>query len=528
MIEPFINEIFFKRISDDSAWCSVITRIRCIPIATMAATASPSDEQVHKVPLKVLVDRKKNRVLFAETEKDFVDVLLSFLTLPLGTIARLVAKDSNIQPMRVGSVSSLYESVSNLEEKHLRTQTCKEMLLQPRNSLESYCQQLKLNIDDTEPMKYFICNKSDCFRKQSGSLYSIFKNQRCSCGSVMNRVVSPEYLTIENGFVKETATFIICDDLYIMPNVFGASFNLFHKLGIEDMEAVEEQTVEITKKEVVDLLKFSLISNTPMTDFILKREQYLDKFTPMDQYQFEIGEVPSQEGRQMVVKVQLRKSNGKILFAEVEEDFADFLFSFLTFPLGGVLHMLHGFSSLSCIDKLYKSMTELSSDRYLKSQGLKEKLSKPLCAPQFNPSNQILPIGAECLPAYYCYSYLKDGFYHPILVTSVKCNFYPYETNVLSNIIDPKFPAGESSSPQGFVKGPSMYMVTDDLVVTPISSISAVSYLNRLKVPIFDLEERILTLGVKECLGILKASLTSTSALTNGLKHLIKTIKDEN
>lgn len=103
-------------------------------VGTMA-----TDEQVHKVFLKVLVDKEKKKVLFAEAEKDFVDALMSILTLPLGTIARLVAKESNIPPVKFGSLSSLYESVSHLEDKYLRTQTCKEMLLQLRNSMESYC-----------------------------------------------------------------------------------------------------------------------------------------------------------------------------------------------------------------------------------------------------------------------------------------------------------------------------------------------------------------------------------------------------
>ncbi|XP_027352207.1 uncharacterized protein LOC113863032 isoform X1 [Abrus precatorius] len=482
----------------------------------MAATPSSSDEQIH--PLKVLVDKQTNKVLFAEADKDFVDVLLSFLTLPLGTIARLVAKESNIEAVRVGSLSSLYESVAHLEEEHLCTPTCKEMLLQPRNSMEAYCQQLRLNIDDTDPTKFFLCENLECNRKCKG-LVSLFRNQRCSCGKLMNTVLTPKNIILEKGFVKETATFIVSDDLYITPNVFGASVNLFQKLGIEYMETVEEQIVDITKKEVVDLLKFSLISETPMTDFVLKKELCLDNFIPINQYQFKTGEVPSDEGRKMVVKVQLRKSDGKIVFAEANEDFANFLYSFLTFPLGGVLHMLKGSSSLSCIDKLYKSMTELSSDRYLNSQELKEKLANPLCAPQFNLSNQILPIGAKELPTYYFNS--SKG--HNLSLFTLPKSVSNYgERNAPLNIVDPRSPAGKSSDSQGFAKEPSMYMVTDDLVVTPMSSISAVSYLNRLRVPLFDLEERVITIGVKEGLGILKASLTSTSALTNGLKHLTK------
>jgi len=216
----------------------------------MAATQAPSNEKAYKVTLKVLVDRSENKVVFAEARKDFVDVLLSFLALPLGTIARLVAKDSNIPPLKVGSLSSLYESVSHLEEDHLWTHTCKEMLLHPRSSMESYYQHLRLNIDDTHPTKYFLCEDLECSRKTSGSLLSIFSNQRCSCGKPMNRIVSPENIAPENGFVKETATFIICDDLSVLPNILVTSVNLLQKLGIKDMDAIEEQTVDISKREV--------------------------------------------------------------------------------------------------------------------------------------------------------------------------------------------------------------------------------------------------------------------------------------
>ncbi|KAH1241964.1 hypothetical protein GmHk_07G019412 [Glycine max] len=328
--------------------------------------------------------------------------------------------------------------------------------------MEDYCQQLKLNIDDTEPKNYYFCeNWSKCTIKPS--LLSTFRNQRCSCGKLMNRVVgSSDKLNLENGFVKETASFIVSDDLYITPNGFGSSINLFQKLGIEDMEAVEERTVDISKKEVVDLLKFSLISMTPVSDLILRKEQYLSNINPKNQNQFQFGKILS-EGRQMVVKIQIRKSNRKILFAEAEEEFVDFLFSFLTFPLGRVLHMLEGFSSQPDITNWGR----------------------------------------------------KFAFYLFILWKSF-------------NIVDPKSSIGESSSLLRFLKGPAMYMVTDNLVVTPMSYIYAVSYLNSLKVPFSDLEERVITIGVKEGLGILKALLTSAFALINDLKHLIKTTKGEN
>lgn len=48
------------------------------------------------------------------------------------------------------------------------------------------------------------------------------------------------------------------------------------------------------------------------------------------------------------------------------------------------------------------------------------------------------------------------------------------------------------------MKSPSMYMVTDDLVVTPGSSVSAISFLTELKIPLSDLEEKLITIGNKE------------------------------
>jgi hypothetical protein len=37
---------------------------------------------------KLFVDMEKRKVLFAESDKEFVDVLFGFLTMPLGTIVR--------------------------------------------------------------------------------------------------------------------------------------------------------------------------------------------------------------------------------------------------------------------------------------------------------------------------------------------------------------------------------------------------------------------------------------------------------
>jgi hypothetical protein len=125
----------------------------------MAETTQTEDN----VQLKLLINEECNKVLFAEAGKDFVDILCSFLTLPLGTIARLVQKDSNMGQVTVGCLNSLYQSVADLDNGFLRTDLIKEMLLYPKNSSEDYCSSLKLNIDDSPPTEYFICTGNYMF-----------------------------------------------------------------------------------------------------------------------------------------------------------------------------------------------------------------------------------------------------------------------------------------------------------------------------------------------------------------------------
>ncbi|XXG89349.1 hypothetical protein AAC387_Pa12g1367 [Persea americana] len=90
--------------------------------------------------LKLFVDKEMNRVVFAESGNDFVDVLLSFLTLPIGTIIGLTGKQS-----KIGSMTRLYESVEDLDVNLLQAEACKDMLLHPRSASEEQCKNLKMN-----------------------------------------------------------------------------------------------------------------------------------------------------------------------------------------------------------------------------------------------------------------------------------------------------------------------------------------------------------------------------------------------
>lgn len=314
--------------------------------------------------------------------------------------------------------------------------------------------------------------------------------------------------TTDNGFVNESSTFIISDDLFVRPNHLGTSLNLLQNLGINDFDDIDKQIVNISKKEacflsfyvilfclllfivvlslvfnllfqqIIDLLKFSLLSKSPLSDFIFKKEHFVGNLDPRNRLEFWIGEVeePCNESDEMVVKVVRRKSNEQILFVEGDENLSDFILSFLTIPLGGVVLMFEGLSFLCCMDNLYNSMTELNPDRCLRSQYVKDRLCEPQVGMHLELRNQILLIGETNSSGYiiHCKDHKKEVIF-----------------------VDPKSPISG-----GFLRGPTSFMVTDDLVVSPMSLISGLAYLERMKVPLNDVEERVIRIGVKEVKGV--------------------------
>ena len=46
--------------------------------------------------------------------------------------------------------------------------------------------------------------------------------------------------------------------------------------------------------------------------------------------------------------------------------------------------------------------------------------------------------------------------------------------------------------------GPAMFMVTEELIVKPLSTILGISVLNKFNIPISDLEERVVSVGEEE------------------------------
>ncbi|KAL3635446.1 hypothetical protein CASFOL_019993 [Castilleja foliolosa] len=377
---------------------------------------------------------------------------------------------------------------------------------------------LKLNVDDTPLTKYFMCPDKDCRRKVTRNFCLYYDTSKCDCGkSTLSHDMGIVKVTA-GVYTKSAASFIISDDLQIFPSETGYAICILTSLGITGTDVTEMMDVTFGFNQVMDVLKGSLLSETPLTDIILNKgllnpivvkcdacilpvlKGSLLSETPLTDIILNKGllnpivvkcdacilpvdqavEQSSSNDKKMTVKAIIQESTNRLMLVEADSNFVDFLFSMFTIPLGKVEGLLGGSTGLKNIDNLYRSLGNITDDKYLKTQDTKAMLLEPCLPVGYVSKDNILPLIQE--------TWKWDG-----------CSF--------------KSPKG----PGNYVKGQKMYMATDDLTVTPLCMASSISIFKQLKVPFSDVKELELDIGLKEVLSILKASLTSTSALTDGL-----------
>ncbi|XVE69084.1 hypothetical protein DITRI_Ditri09bG0121700 [Diplodiscus trichospermus] len=162
------------------------------------------------VKLKLLIDPKSNRLIFAEAGKDFVDFLFTILSLPVGTITRLLKK----QEMVGWCLGNLYDSIENLDDTNIEYTANKDTLLKPMvfNCAANVSLTL-LNMQSSSSL--YGCNypgRNSCSPYVANDPESVC----LSCGNVMSRLltfVNPTAAFQGLGYVKGAVTYMIMDDL---------------------------------------------------------------------------------------------------------------------------------------------------------------------------------------------------------------------------------------------------------------------------------------------------------------------------
>ncbi|PPD82685.1 hypothetical protein GOBAR_DD20402 [Gossypium barbadense] len=96
-----------------------------------------------------------------------------------------------------------------------------------------------------------------------------------------------------------------------------------------------------------------------------------------------------------------------------------------------------------------------------------------------------------------------------------------------SSFLDPKSLNPNSSFSSGYVLKNSSFLVADDLVVKSLSSVSIISVLKELNIPLVDVEQQVISIGQVEALALLKTCLCSSSPLSALKNYIVKKRKRE-
>ncbi|XP_038691099.1 uncharacterized protein LOC119989564 [Tripterygium wilfordii] len=224
--------------------------------------------------LKLLIDSKTSKVLFAEGGKDVVDFLCSILSLPVGTVIRLLKKQG-----MVGTLGNLYQSIEDLNDTYLQPDQSKDTLLMPKVANSATDLPLLLpNLQSTKANNLYRCNRnsySNCRMYVSGDPTAVCPQCKYLMDTEATYVDKPNKgsSSAEGGYVKGVVTYMIMDDLAVKPMSTISSVTILNKFNVKDVGALEEKEVNLSMDEGLKLLKASLLTKTALTDVFLGQKE---------------------------------------------------------------------------------------------------------------------------------------------------------------------------------------------------------------------------------------------------------------
>ncbi|KAK0592460.1 hypothetical protein LWI29_019538 [Acer saccharum] len=206
--------------------------------------------------LKLFIDTKSNKVLFAEADKDFVDLIFYFISLPVSTVVRLLNKKS-----QVGCLDDLYAGIENLSDTYMQKDRNKEYLFNPKGPIS--CNVIPSLLSDLKSSKVYMCN---CY---SNSVLAYAPQLRCTnCSRDLSAEISDVVSHVVGhksnhddragksnnddsaGFVKSMVTYMVMDNLEVTDN---SGISLLKKFNVKELNQVEERVVKFGPNEVCPL-----------------------------------------------------------------------------------------------------------------------------------------------------------------------------------------------------------------------------------------------------------------------------------
>ncbi|KAG2238785.1 hypothetical protein Bca52824_091956 [Brassica carinata] len=259
--------------------------------------------------------------------------------------------------------------------------------------------------------------------------------------------------------------------------------------------------------QVLTLLQCVFSSNAPLT------ETFLNKGSARGLTKSYETSRPCMEKRMKLMN-QKRKQDMKILFVECGEDFVELLLSFLAVPLESVLEISENSITFGCLANLCRSF-----------KGLSVVNEETKAAPADSKGVQLPGIITLEPPVYYRFIYSslnKPVTVYALTRDSNKIPYYRNDKLVPVTLVDPKSDGNDHQTHcSGFLKKETQFTVSDDLVITSMSSCSTVCLLKKLQTNAEEVDVQEISISKAEAVDLLRASLLTSCALSSALGDLI-------
>ncbi|XP_057734794.1 uncharacterized protein LOC130950302 [Arachis stenosperma] len=187
--------------------------------------------------LKLLIDSKNKKVVFAEASKDVVDFLFTLLQLPLATVIKLLTKEAV-----VGCLGNLYSSVENLNHVYWQPNLSKDVILNPTiltssPAISGLLPSAAINHSQIIP-KLYRC--SSPFTYCSSSTVTDVYNSKCAA----------------------------CNRAHVN-HIRQLGITMLNQFNVKDVGVLKETVVQLGMKEGLKLLKASIESEMVLTTVFL-------------------------------------------------------------------------------------------------------------------------------------------------------------------------------------------------------------------------------------------------------------------
>ncbi|CAN1234174.1 hypothetical protein LINPERPRIM_LOCUS4139 [Linum perenne] len=226
-----------------------------------------------QVSLKLLIDKQTRKLVYGEAGKEFVDFLLTILSLPLGTVTMLLSKNNMVGCL--ASLGSLYQSIENLNDTYIIQS--KSSILNPE-ALYSPTKNTTLLSSIVWLDSFPVHRPPPLHTLHKHTTIRMTEDSRAICPDCNKPMdIKIEYHDAANsktggqegGFVKGAVIYMIMDNLEVKPMSTVSIVATLNKFNIKDVGALEEKVIRVSSVEGLKILKASLTTQAVLSTVFL-------------------------------------------------------------------------------------------------------------------------------------------------------------------------------------------------------------------------------------------------------------------